>query len=168
MQLARDRDSGPAAPPIPRSDARCGRRRSVSRRPHCVEPVGGDQWKPVAEKAVSNRLSHMQCTGLRKFRNSAIESLRSISSQLPVPRILSFLPVRPDPPIPLNVPVYWLPRRRCSVEVVQTNHLSWRTIFAPADIDVTRGTCPASRPNRYPNLRMLPLCPVCCIPTNFA
>src|SRR6266849_10809365 len=27
----------------------------------------------------------MQCTGLRKFRNSAIESLRSISSQLPVP-----------------------------------------------------------------------------------
>src|SRR5712692_1339406 len=85
MQLARDRDSGPAAPPIPRSGARCGRRRSVSRRPHCVEPVGGDQWKPVAEKAVSNRLSHMQCTGLRKFRNSAIESLRSISSQLPVP-----------------------------------------------------------------------------------
>src|SRR5258708_21090813 len=85
MQLARDRDSGPAAPPIPRSDARCGRRRSVSRRPNWVEPVGGYQWKPGAEKAVSNRLSHMQCTGLRKFRNSAIESLRSISSQLPVP-----------------------------------------------------------------------------------
>src|SRR6266849_3387774 len=85
MQLARDRDSGPAAPPIPRSGAHCGRRRSVSRRPHCVEPVGGDQWKPVAEKAVSNRLSHMQCTGLRKFRNSAIESLRSISSHFQSP-----------------------------------------------------------------------------------
>src|SRR5713101_7941510 len=50
--------------------------RSVSQhRPYATE-FAGDQWKPVAELETSKDLSHLQCTDVRRFRNSPTESPR--------------------------------------------------------------------------------------------
>ena len=54
---------------------RDGSRRSNSQHRRYATDFADDQWKPVAESERTDDLSHLQCTDLRRFRNSATESL---------------------------------------------------------------------------------------------
>src|SRR5262249_47176023 len=87
----------------PRWNAHCGLRRSVSRHPQCAAGSAGDQWKQLAEEEVSQ----VQCTVIRRFRNSPLESTDPIFSHVPdgtfsiflvlkLPRLLSPIKLRPS------------------------------------------------------------------------
>ena len=86
QQFAHDRESGPAGLLIPKANAHCGPRRSTSQHRRYAAGFAGDQWKPVVELEAQDDLSHLQCTDLRRFRNSVMESLGRFLHSFPSPR----------------------------------------------------------------------------------
>jgi len=84
QQFARDKGSNPAGLLAPKGNAHCGPRRSASQHRRYATGFARDQWKLAAELETSQDSSPLQCTHVRRFRNSATESFgRLLHSFLP-------------------------------------------------------------------------------------